>query len=278
MKRTKPDGWSWFALAGALNYARERPDEAIAAAESAGSCCHGIPTSSGSGRRRWPITPRGAVKRSRLSTRLAPAEEPSRTPRVEGLRALLAVARHAAKRRHVRGRPRDVRGGTESRSSQSQRLVPARQLPDRRTSKRRGLPAAEEGDRALAPLNRGASGVLESVERQPRARRGEEAPGDRGGCRSSSFERMATVPEPSSPWRQVSKQMKWGDRQASCEKTILTTFRDSREAEWVLSGRWRDLSATLEGARIARVSPDTHRLRGAAAPLPKSTAAWRGVS
>jgi hypothetical protein len=43
--------------------------------------------------------------------------------------------------------------------------------------------------------------------------------------------------------------MKLEERRRAAEDTILTAFNDSREAEWVLAYRWRELDNSKESAR-----------------------------
>ena len=256
MKRAKPDGWSWFALAGALNYARERPDEAIAAAESAAK-----------------LLPRNPdvlwIRAQTLATH--PTRGSETAAFVDATRsgvknpAELLVSKAYALYSQSFGPPRDDSMFTAALSTfeEARKVDPANlsawYLPGSYLdSARRSDEAWPLLKKAIALSPRSTAvhqaywRALNGSRELGAEKKRQEVEADVGEFLRASGSRPGALLAVA----QVSKQMKWSDRQASCENTILTTFRDSQEAEWVLSGRWRELDQTKEGTE----SPEFRRI------------------
>ena len=75
----------------------------------------------------------------------------------------------------------------------------------------------------------------------------------------------------------VARDMKLADQLRVSEEKILTGYNDSREAEWVISSRWRELGQAGPEADKAALRKGTHRLCRAAEAL-SHRAPWRSVS
>lgn len=246
-RRAKPDGWSWFALAGALNYARERPDEAIAAAESAVRLMPRHPDIlwiraqilAGDSKRRDEAIALADRDRGRLKN---PAEllvskayalysQSVGTPRDEAkLAAALATFEEARKidpaNLSAWFLPGSYLNGLRRCDEAYPLLKKALTLAPRSTAVHQAYWSAVNGSREL-----GADRKRQDIEADVAPFL--EANGNRPGV-------LLAV-------SMISQQMKWSERRSACEKKILAEFGDTREAEWVLSGRWREIGQTEGG-------------------------------
>jgi thiol-disulfide isomerase/thioredoxin/Flp pilus assembly protein TadD len=251
-KMAPQDAWSWFALAGALNYAQERPADSVASGERAWKLLPANPdiiwiraqTLANDDKRRTEAIAFVDAQRSRVKN---PAD--------------LLVAKAYAQYRQASGTPRDEALLTAAFATfeEARRVDPANvsawYLPGSYlTGLRRGDEAYPLTQKAVA-LAPGSTAVHQaywdavtgSREIAADEKRQEveadviaflKAHGDRKDV-------LATVAN-------VSRDMKWTDRQQECEVKILKEFPDSREAEWIFASRWRELNRTKEGAESAQ--------------------------
>jgi tetratricopeptide (TPR) repeat protein len=247
MTRTRPDGWSWFALAGALNYARERPDEAIAAAEYAAKLLPRNPdvlwiraqTLANDPKRRDEAIAFVERERGRLKN---PAE--------------LLVSKGYALYSQSAGTPRDdakfaaaLATFEEARKVDPANLsawyLPASYLTSMRRSDEAYL--LLKTALGLAPRSTAVHQAFWSAVNGSRElgaeRKRQEIEADVTLFLGANGNRPGALRAVSS----ISQEMKWTDRQVACEEAVLTKFHDSLEAEWILSSRWRELGQTKEG-------------------------------
>ena len=256
MTRTKPDGWSWVALAGALTFAEERQDEAIKAAESAVRLMPREPdatwilaqTLSDHPKRRLDAIALVDRERKRiknpaellvckasalyyLSTE-PPDDDTKFAAALEVLQEARAGAPPSVSAWYLAG---SYLNGKRRSDDAYPLLKRAVALAPRSTAVHRAYWSAVTGSRQLSADQKRL--ILEA----------DVVP---------FLEENSTRPGALLAVSGIAVQMKWADRRATCEKSILEQFGDSREAEWVLVGRWRDAAATEGGSR----SPEYRRL------------------
>jgi thiol-disulfide isomerase/thioredoxin/Flp pilus assembly protein TadD len=251
-KRLPRNAWSWFALAGALNYAQERPADALSAGEKALKLLSTDPDVI------WIRAQTLANDEKHRAGAIAFVD--SQRSRVKNPADLL-VAKGYAQYRQAWGPPRDEQQLATAFSTfeEARRIDPANisawYLPSTLLNAlRRGdeaYPLAKKAV-ALAPSSTDVhqafwDAVTGSRETAADSKRQEveadvitflQAHGDRPGVLSAVAG--------------VSRTMKWTDRQRDCEDKILAGFPESIEAEWIFASRWRDLGKTKEGAESAQ--------------------------
>jgi tetratricopeptide (TPR) repeat protein len=257
MTAKKPkDGWAWFALAGALNYERERPADAIAAAEKAMKLMPGNAdaiwlrgqTLANDEKRRDEAIAFVDAQRAHVRN---PAEllvtkayalygQGSASPRDE-TKVNLAFATFEEARRID---PNNL----------SAWYLPASYL----TSLRRADEAYPLVKRALAlsphstTVHQAYWSAVTGSRELSADRKREELEPDVNQLLKAHGNRVGVLSAVAS----ISREMKWTDRQRAAEDKILKEFADSVEAEWIYAGRWRELGRTAESAR----SPEYRRI------------------
>jgi thiol-disulfide isomerase/thioredoxin/Flp pilus assembly protein TadD len=250
MVKARPkDPWGWFALAGALSYATERPDEAVAAAEKARALQPGHPDMIWVGalalanheKRRSEALAFIDAQRGRLKN---PAEiltqkgyvlylQSSGTPRDEAKLAAAFAAFEEARR--------------ADRANLNACYMPAMYLNSLRRSDE-AYPLLKKA-LALAPGStvvhqaywRSITGSREMSADKKR----QEVEADVEAFQKAYGARVDMLYAVGS----ISEEMKWPERQRAAEEKVLADFPDTSEAEWILVRRWRALGSTPEGIR-----------------------------
>ncbi|MCX6539013.1 MAG: redoxin domain-containing protein [Acidobacteria bacterium] len=248
--------WSWFALAGALNYQRERPADAVAAGEKA-----------------LTLLPGNADVIWIRAQTLANDEK----------RRDEAIA-------FVDGQRARVRNPAEILVTKGYALYMQSSGAARDEAKLKAALASFEEARQVDPTNLGAwylpgsylSGLRRSDEAYPLLKKAVElSPNSTdvhqalwraiNGSREFGADRKqqevktdvdaflkAQGDRPAALYAvaMISRDMKWTDRQQETEEKILKDFPASVESEWVTAYRWRDLGSTMESAQ----SPEYRRI------------------
>ena len=255
-KKKPGDGWAWLALGGALNYQRERPADAIAAAEKALGFLPGHPdavwlraqTLANDEKRRDEAIAFVDKHRSSLKN---PAEilatkgyvfyvkSSSAGTGEEMMKVSLATFEEARRidpsNLSAWYLPGSYLNGLRRSDEAYPLLKKAVELAPGSTAVHQAYWNAVNGSREFGPERK-----LKEIDADVAAFL--EANGNRPGALSA----VASI----------SRTMKWADRQRTVEERILKDFSDSPEAEWVLVYRWRELGRTKEGA----ASPEYRRI------------------
>jgi|WetSurMetagenome_2_1015567.scaffolds.fasta_scaffold10156_2 tetratricopeptide (TPR) repeat protein len=259
MTRSRPDGWCWFALAGALSAARERPDVAVAAAESARARLRNnadvvwmqAQTLANHPTRRGEVAAFVDREKSRIKN---PAE--------------LLVSKAYALYVQATSPTRDDAGISTAMAAfdEARRKAPSNlnawYLPGayllalRRTDEAHPLLEKATG------LSPGSTDVHQAYWRaitgsrslSPEQKR-QEIEADVTRFQQANRDRPGALLALS----QISREMKWSERQAAYDAKLLGGFCDTIEAEWVLAYRWRDLGQSMDSLQSPKV-PELRRM------------------
>ena len=250
------DGWSWFALAGALNYQRERPADAVAAGEKALALLPQNPDVV------WIRAQTLANDEKRRDEAIAFVD--SQRARIKNAAEILVTKGYAL---YVQssGATRDeaklkaaLATFEEARQVDPSNLS-AWYLPGSYLS---GLRRSDEAYPLLkkaAELSPNSTDVHQALWRAINGSR--EFGADRKQQEVKSdvdafLKARGDVPAAIYAVATISRDMKWTDRQLETEEKILKNFPDSVESEWVAAYRWRDLGGTMESVQ----SPEYRRI------------------
>lgn len=250
-KKTPQDAWSWFALAGALNYAQVRADEALSAGEKALKLLPADPDVI------WLRAQTLANDEQHCAEAIAFVD--AQRSRVKNPADILA-AKAYAQYRQSSGPPRDeaLLATAFATFEEARRIDPtnlsAWYLPSTYLTGLRRSDEAYPLARKAVALAPGSTAVHKAywdaitgstVITADRKRQEVEADV------VSFLQANGNRPGALSAVADVSRSMKWTDRQQECEEKVLKQFPDSTEAEWIFASRWRELEQTQEGTKSA---------------------------
>lgn len=250
-RKSSNDPWSWFALAGALNYARERPADALAAAERALKLLPKNPDML------WIRAQTLAADEKHREEAIAFVDR--ERGHVKNPAELLVTKAYALFRLSS-GQQRDEGkiAAALATFEEARRLDPANlgawYLPGSYLNNlRRSDEAYPLLKKALALAPRSTAvhdeywRAINGSRELGADRKREEVEADVTAFLEAHGDRLSVLYAVSV----ISGTMKWDDRRKACEEKVLRLFADSSDAEWILVSRWRDLEETEAGRKSA---------------------------
>jgi tetratricopeptide (TPR) repeat protein len=258
MTKKKPaDPWSWFALAGALNYSRERPTDAIAAAERALKMRPKDPDFV------WLRAQTLASDEKHRDEAIAFVNR--ERARVKNPAELLVSKAYALFQQSTgETSPDETKLAAALATFEEARKIDAANLSawylpgTYLTGMRRSDEAYPLLEKAVALAPRSTAvrreywrSITGSRERSAERKR-QQLEADVSAFLKANGDRVSVLYAVAA----VSGDMKWEDRKKACEERILAEFPDTAQADWIIAGRWRDLGQTEAGTK----SPEYRKL------------------